>query len=186
MTDKECRHLRPLINPDNTSVMTNESSITEKKARKCFKPRYRLKKVKNRGAILILIWSYLVSSLHFYISYNASRIYSHFMFAMVQITVGLTIPLAGWLADIRFGRYKVIRFSMWTMWISSLLLTASLVILRSLDLYNCNKVHISNPTSSGIWWISSQHNPIWSVSTLWCIVEWNKDICHLVLVDYYQ
>ena len=59
---------------------------------------------------------------------------------MIQISVGFMIPLAGWLADIRFGRYKVIRFSMCTMWISSLLLTASLIILQSLDLHNLSKV----------------------------------------------
>ena len=78
--------------------------------------------------------------MYFYISYNASRVYSYIVFAMIQITVGLMIPLAGWLADIRFGRYKVIRFSMWTMWISSLLLIASLVILQYLDLYDLSKV----------------------------------------------
>ena len=55
MTDKECRRLRPLINPDNTSVITNKSSITEKVVRKCFKPRYHLSKVKNKGTFFIPI-----------------------------------------------------------------------------------------------------------------------------------
>jgi peptide/histidine transporter 3/4 len=139
MMDRECRRLSPLINTDNTSIITNESSTTEKKVRRCFKPRYSLRRVKNRGAILILIWSYCISSLYFYISYNASRVYSYLVVAMIQISVGFMLPLAGWLADIRFGRYKVICFSMRTMWISSLLLTASL-ILQSLDLHNLSKV----------------------------------------------
>ena len=137
MADSEGRSLSPLINPDNTSSIANESS---KKVRRCFKPRYRLRRVKNRGAILILIWSYCISSLYFYLSYTALRVYSYLVFAMLQISVGLTIPLAGWLADIRFGRYKVIRFSMCTMWISSLLLTTSLIILQNLDLHNLSKV----------------------------------------------
>ena len=133
--------LRPLTNPENTSVTTSESNATENKVRKCFKPRYRLRRIKNRGAVLILIWSYCVSSLYFYTSYNASRVYSYIVFATIQITVGLTIPLAGWLADIRFGRYKVICFSMWTMLTSSLLLlTASLVILQYLDLRNLSRI----------------------------------------------
>ena len=55
MADKEYRHLIPLINPDNTSVITNKSSITEKVVRKCFKPRYHLSKVKNKGKFFILI-----------------------------------------------------------------------------------------------------------------------------------
>ena len=137
MADREGRSLSPLINPDNTSSIANESS---KQVRRCFKPRYRLRRVKNRGAILILIWSYCISSLYFYISYNAFRVYSYLVFAMLQISVGLTIPLAGCLADIRFGRYKMIRLSIGTMWISSLLLTASLIILQSLDLHNLSKV----------------------------------------------
>ena len=137
MTEREGRSLSPLINPDNTSSKANKSS---KQVRRCFKPRYHLRRVKNRGVILILIWSYCISSLYFYISYNASRVYSYLVFAMLQISVGFMIPLAGWLADIRFGRYKVIHFSVCTMWISSLLLTASLIILQSLDLHNLSKV----------------------------------------------
>ena len=141
MAAKEGKCLRPLTNPDNPkSVLPNKSSITENRVRRCFKPRYCLRRAKNRGAVLILIWSYCVSSLYFYISYKALRVYSHIVFATVHITVGLTIPLAGWLADIRFGRYKMIRFSMWTMQISSILLTASLVILQYQDLYNLSKV----------------------------------------------
>ena len=137
MADRESRRLRPLIDPDNTSSIANESI---EQVRRCFKPRYRLRRVKNRGAILILIWSYCISSLYFYISYNALRVYSYLVFAMLQISVGLTIPLAGWLADIWFGRYKMIRLSIGTMWISSLLLTAGLIILQSVDLNNLSKV----------------------------------------------
>ena len=139
MTEREGRSLNPLINPDNTLSTANESS---KQVRRCFKPKYRLRRVKNRGAILILIWSHciILSSLYFYISYNALRVYSYLVFAMLQISVGLTIPIAGWLADIWFGRYKMICLSIGTMWISSLLLTASLIILQSVDLHNLSKV----------------------------------------------
>ena len=142
MNEKEGRKLGPLTNPDiiSESLITSESRVGEKLGRQCFKPRYHLRRVKNKGAILVLIWSYFVSCLYFYISYNVSRIYSHSVFSMIQTTVGLTIPLTGWLADIRFGRYKVIRFSLWTMWISSMLLTASLVIIHCLDLYNLSKI----------------------------------------------
>ena len=87
MADKEYRHLISLINPDNTSVITNKSSITEKVVRKCFKPRYHwyhLRKIKNKGAFLILLWSYFVSSLYFYISYNALKVQSYFVFVMIQ------------------------------------------------------------------------------------------------------
>ena len=179
--------LRPLTNPENTSVTTSESNATENKVRKCFKPRCRLRRIKNRGAVLILIWSYCVSSLYFYISYNASRVYSYVVFAMIQITVGLTIPLAGWLADIRFGRYKVTRFSMWTMWISSLLLIASLVILQYLDLYNLSKVLHIFLIPLAVGYGSFQANVIEVGVDQLCDASLNEiDICHLVHVDCYQ
>ncbi len=46
------------------------------------------------------------------------------------------MPLAGWLADIRYGRYKIIQWSMWIMWISALLLAGSLIILQLLESQN--------------------------------------------------
>ena len=51
------------------------------------------------------------------------------------------MPIAGCLADIRFGRYKVISFSIWIMWLTSLLLTAGLVIGQLVDLKNNNYYH---------------------------------------------
>ena len=42
--------------------------------------------------------------------------------------IGLTLPIAGWSVDVRFGRYKVLSCSLWIMWISSILLTMTLVV----------------------------------------------------------
>ena len=47
---------------------------------------------------------------------------------MYSIAWGLTLPIAGWLADVYLGRYKVIRWRIWIMWIASLLLVASSVL----------------------------------------------------------
>jgi peptide/histidine transporter 3/4 len=44
--------------------------------------------------------------------------------------MGLSVPLAGWLADVRFGRYKVLSCSLWIMWISAMLSTAALVVIE--------------------------------------------------------
>ena len=51
----------------------------------------------------------------------------------VTTIIGVTLPIAGWLANIRFGRYKVIRFSIWTMWITSVLLTIVYVVLSFIE-----------------------------------------------------
>ena len=42
--------------------------------------------------------------------------------------MGLTVVLAAMLADFRFGRYKVISFSLWIVWTCSILLTLSAII----------------------------------------------------------
>ena len=73
MADRESRSLRPLIDPDKSTSIANESS---KQVRRCFKPRYRLRRVKNRGAILILIWSYCISPMIFYIKATMHREYT--------------------------------------------------------------------------------------------------------------
>ena len=48
--------------------------------------------------------------------------------------IGLTLPIGGWLADIHLGQYKVIPFSLWIMWFSSIMITVGLVILQLLNL----------------------------------------------------
>ena len=117
-----------LTNIERVTLSECEFTVREK-LKECFKPRYRVRRVKNKGAILVLVWSFLVTSLYFYISYVASKIYNNdIVYIIIQTIVGLTMPIAGCLADIRFGRYKVISASIWTMWLTSMLLTAGVVI----------------------------------------------------------
>ena len=52
------------------------------------------------------------------------------------VALGFTLPFAGWLADIRFGRYKVIHWSMRIMWIASMLATVSSVVSQLVDEVN--------------------------------------------------
>ena len=112
---------------------SEERSLKRLLLKEAFKPRYRLKIIHNKGAILILVWSFLVSNLSYYINFTATKTYNSVVYVIILTTVGLTIPLAGWLADVRYGRYKIIQWSMWTMWISSVLLVAGLVILQLLE-----------------------------------------------------
>ena len=123
-----------LTNIERVSSSECEFTVREK-LKECFKPRYRVRRVKNKGAILVLVWSFLVTSLYLYISYVASKIYNNdIVYIIIQTIVGLTMPIAGCLADVRFGRYKVISASIWTMWLTSMLLTAGVVIGQSVDL----------------------------------------------------
>ena len=90
----------------------------------------QIRKLKNKGAIIILVWNFFMVSA------------SEYLIAYVQIpggasvgtvALGFTLPLAGWLADIRFGRYKVIHWSMWIMWAASILATVSSVVSLLVD-----------------------------------------------------
>ena len=88
------------------------------------KSNCQLRKLTNKGAIyLMLVWNFLIFSaiVHLIADYNnITEVY--------LLIVGLTLPFAGWLADIRFGRYKMIRWSMWIMWTASMLATASSIV----------------------------------------------------------
>ncbi len=60
-------------------------------------------------------------------AYQDSIVYS------VLVIVGVMLAIAGWLADVRFGRYRMIRCSIWTMWISSMLLTMKYVVFSLME-----------------------------------------------------
>ena len=52
------------------------------------------------------------------------------MFNIQLVAGGLTLPVAGWLADIYFGR---INWSVWTIWTTFMLVTASTIIAQFVD-----------------------------------------------------
>ena len=94
-----------------------------------FKLSYRIRKLKNKGALLILVWNCLViSTFHYLIGYPDVFHPTSPIYAYSIIIWGLTLPIAGWLADICLTRYKVIRWSILIMWIASVLVVASSVL----------------------------------------------------------
>lgn len=88
----------------------------------------KLRYVKSRGAILVLIVTCMIN-----VSYNAAlggilgsffREILHIKEAGILVCLGiifirslpqLAYPLAGWVADVHYGRYKVILVSLWLM-----------------------------------------------------------------------
>ena len=91
----------------------------------CCASAHRVKWLKNKGAILIIVWSYLVGSVLHLLRDGYKDTTKDYVSSGGIITLCSTLlyPIGGWLADTRLGRYTVIRYSMWIMWISSLLLT---------------------------------------------------------------
>ncbi len=91
---------------------------------------YQIRKLKNKGAIIILIWnSFVVSASEYLIAYvqipgGAS---------IGTVALGFTLPFAGWLADVYLGRYKIVHWSMWIMWTASMVATAGSVVAQLID-----------------------------------------------------
>ena len=113
----------------NVTSLEGRGVLTRQEQLKiCCTPTYRMRRLRNRGAILLLVWNYLIIST-FYVSQKRSIAKGNFTlpFTLYMVAGGLTLSIAGWIADVYFGRYKVIRFCMWIMWIAYMLMTASTV-----------------------------------------------------------
>ena len=107
-------------------LQSRSNATTNKQLSKCCGPTYRVRKLKNKGALLVLVWNFLVMS-QFYYMYDTVR-KDHV--TQNYISVGITLPIAGWLADVYFGRYRVIRWSILITWFGSLLNTISSVVAQ--------------------------------------------------------
>lgn len=105
----------------------------------CFKPVYRVRWLKNKAAILIIIWTYLVTTVYHLLrsgyidqpEYNVSVS----VMGIIMIAAILLYPIGGWLADTYFGRYKTIQFSMRMMWITTLSMTVSELVAEGNTFY---------------------------------------------------
>ena len=97
----------------------------------CCTSGHRVKWLKNKGAILIVVWNHLALSVYglLRIGYK-DKLEEDYVSSIGLILIGSTLlyPIGGWLADTRLGRYAVIRYNMWIMWIGSLLLTFNEVL----------------------------------------------------------
>ena len=95
--------------------------------------------IRKRGAILVLTWNAFVFGyqfifIHLILSSNSlipSTWYSTLAVFMVYFVLSkLFYPLAGWLADVHYGRHTVMRYSMILMWIGSLVLLLEQLIVH--------------------------------------------------------
>ena len=110
---------------------SNDSEITfSERLKICCKPKYQPRKLKNKGAILVLVWNFLVTTVYYYLYYKTvtPETFCPTCFQLIPLPAGIVVLFAGWLADVYVERYKVLRWSIIIMWISSLLLTTTFVV----------------------------------------------------------
>ena len=122
---------------DMVFVEGNEDITVKERIILCCKPKYQVRKLNNKGAIIVLTWNFLVTSVFYYMSRLTPGSYNYcsICFKLTLIPIGVVITFAGWLADVRFGRYKVIYWSSLLMWMSAVLLVICLIVTEELDLH---------------------------------------------------
>ena len=63
---------------------------------------------------------------------------SVFVNGVILLGVTVLYPIGGWLADAHLGRYKVVHYSMWIMWIGVILITFGEVLADFSVVYSSN------------------------------------------------
>ena len=158
-TTSDCE-LRPLPLEPKTCLSIKDENEKWHLLKKKAKSHVRLRSsicVQNKTALVILMWNFLLSLLlgvllnpHIYLSLFIDENF-------VAVTCGaygftailfLFFPIAGFLADVKFGRYKVVTTSLWLIW-SCLIICVPLVGLGFL-LYHFYAYLIWIPIAIGI------------------------------------
>ena len=86
----------------------------------CLRQNVRIRRIRSRGAVLVLLWTCLASASYNCIIELSAEGFATDPLGVISIaTFVLCCPLAGWLADVYFGRYKVMHAGLWIMWIGS-------------------------------------------------------------------
>ena len=131
--------------PEDQKEKAN-STMNCKRNKAVILSRYKqLSLFKNKGAVLILIWNFLVFGYQFTVmrvffgDYNKFKKNHNYWFTTFLLLIfqsaiqKMLFPVAGWIADVHLGRYRVIHYSMLLMWIASLILLVNRILEQLLS-----------------------------------------------------
>ena len=71
-----------------------------------------MRRLKNKGAVLVLIWALLA-----FTTYTSANVIKLSIIPMIAIS-SVSFLIVGILSDVCLGRYKMIRYSLWILWLS--------------------------------------------------------------------
>ena len=112
----------------HVALSINEVSLKERLKLLC-KPTYKIRRVKTKGALLVLAWNFIAANVFwFIISLSFKRGAPLHKAATGAVLLIISPPLVGWLADACIGRYKVIYCSTLIMWVALSLGTINTVL----------------------------------------------------------
>ena len=136
--------------------MSNEEKVgllsllqSQRLNHRCTKPKHRLKWLQQKGALIVVIWSFLVNSVWHFLAlglstptYSANRPQLQ-PTGIILIGSSLLYPIGGWLADSFLGRHKTIRYSTWIMWFTIITVTVYQVLIESSVIKVSNGVNVA-------------------------------------------
>ncbi len=128
--------------PDEKSseecARTTALSASERVKIRCSPRSCQVRWVRSKGAILILLWNCLIANNYGPLSKITAGVLSLYTDDGNLIGIANTViqglsfvllyPIAGWIADVYFGRYKVIRTSLQLMWAGVIVIAACFCI----------------------------------------------------------
>ena len=129
--------LLKIMTEENTNLMSSSKSISlasfnnqgitrkDKLSACCNIKCHQIRRVKNKGAVLVLVISYLVTSIIYFLATIAVR---RPIYQVWLVPFTITTAIAGWLTDAFIGRYKVMHCSVWIMWLLMIAITVSTVV----------------------------------------------------------
>ncbi len=87
--------------------------------------KYRVRWFYSKGALLVLFWiliiTFVITSMLKILLFKEYSMDIYWMYGVLVLLSILVAPLAGWLADAKFGNYKVVKFGMWTLFLATVL-----------------------------------------------------------------
>ena len=110
----------------------------------CCRSKPRVRWIRSKGAILVLFWNCLILDYSGNLGYILSSVLqlsseqaggvAYITASLIQaLSLVVLYPLAGWIADAYFGRYRVIKWSLWLMWIGAIIFASCLCLNLTLS-----------------------------------------------------
>ena len=111
------------------NILPQSLSDPSQGQKKCCRPGYRVRRVQSRGAALVLLWTVLLTGDPLYTRLQQLVPVPAVIPDLAQaVILVFYYPFAGWLADVYFGRYKVMHAHLLLMWVGSVAIVLTLTV----------------------------------------------------------
>ena len=137
---------RSVIQPEADPESCEQS---KKKSRHCCTRGSRNQWLKNKVAVCVLVWNYLLFTAFYRLNLfgSQSQLFkcigsNNALYSVIYLGLStLLYPVIGWLADSRFGRFKVMTTSLFILWVGLILSVATELIISTVwSTADCNLI----------------------------------------------